>query len=153
MSQPGFEPPDQQAGALPKNYSNSLLVCYLESLLSCPVAYHTWTRQARMYCRLLGNKLFIAFTQVALASSFPRIIRYLQVRSRRGHHYGELDQGHFHSSIKHPETDMSQPGFEPPDLLYSRQALYQRAILKQFTCLLFGTPTWLPQCMWLSHKD
>jgi hypothetical protein len=26
----------------------------------------------------------------------------------------ELDQGSLHPSIKHPETDMSRPGFEPP---------------------------------------
>jgi hypothetical protein len=35
---------------------------------------------------------------------------------------GRRDQGHLHPSIKHPGTEMSWPGLEPP------QALYQRAI-------------------------
>jgi hypothetical protein len=44
-----------------------------------------------------------------------------------------LDQGHPHSSIKHPETEISWPGFEPP------QALYQRAIATAYAVYYFET--------------
>jgi hypothetical protein len=42
-----------------------------------------------------------------------------------------LDQGQLHSSIKHADTEMSWPGFEPP------QALYQRAIATAYAVYYF----------------
>jgi hypothetical protein len=39
-----------------------------------------------------------------------------------------LYQGHLHPYLKHPETDMSRPGFKLPTLLHRRRALYQRGI-------------------------
>jgi hypothetical protein len=39
------------------------------------------------------------------------------------------EQGHLHPSIKHPETDMFLPGFEPPTVpLHQKWAVYQKAI-------------------------
>jgi hypothetical protein len=55
---------------------------------------------AQADCSLTGNKLLIAFTQIALTSSFPRIIGFLQVLNHLGvTTIKRLDQGHLHPKL------------------------------------------------------
>jgi hypothetical protein len=63
-----------------------------------------------------------------------------------------LDQGHLHPLLEHSETNKSRPEIEPGVACVIGEHS-SKELLEQLMLLLFGTSTWLPQCMWPLHMD
>ncbi len=91
--------------------------------------------------------------QKALTSDTPWIMD-LQVRmceSRRRHYYGETWPRSSTYSTRALEADLTWPGFEPTTS-YTAGEHSSKELLQQLMLLIFGSSTWLPQCMALMHS-
>ncbi len=118
---------------------NCLFYWYLEPPHGCPSAWHSYTLQK-------GSK-----AQKALTSYTPWIMNF-QVRmceSRRRHYYGETWPRSSSYSIRAPEADLYWPGFEPTTSCTAGEHS-SKELLQQLMLLIFGSSTWLPQCMALN---
>ncbi len=91
--------------------------------------------------------------QKALTSDTPWIMN-LQVRmieSSRRHHYGETWPRSSTYSTRAPEADLTWPGLEPTTPCTAGEHS-SKELLQQLMLLIFGSSTWLPQCMALMHS-
>jgi hypothetical protein len=92
--------------------------------------------------------------QKALTSDTPWIMN-LQVRmseSRRRHYYGETwPRSSTYSTRAPDEADLTWPGFEPTSFCTAGKHS-SKELLQQLMLLIFGSSTWLPQCMALMHS-
>ncbi len=81
-------------------------------------------------------------------------IMNLQVRmieSSRHHHYGETWPRSSTYSTRAPKADLTWPWFEPTTSCTAGEHS-SKELLQQLMLLIFGSSTWLPQCMALMHS-